>query len=232
MKNVKLLQFINVEIGNSAIQFDLSKVVEAACGKRETFGSIWKSQFAEYIKQRRQRTVAKAQSEIRVSKQSLKRRSVDGWKVSVHKTVRRRKRIIHDTRIRRKERFKLTRRPKHTYFYHRHLYTLRKFHTPHRSLSCYLLCFIHSMCIYILVSLHQTTSFILNFIFNIFHVFPSAAKAKKGIRSISLQIDPAWVRRGESVQLFCNYDMESSPLYSVKWYRGTLEFYRYSPFEK
>uniref|UniRef100_A0A336K1Z5 CSON003664 protein n=1 Tax=Culicoides sonorensis TaxID=179676 RepID=A0A336K1Z5_CULSO len=55
--------------------------------------------------------------------------------------------------------------------------------------------------------------------------------AKKGISSLSLQIDPAWVRRGESVQLFCNYDMESNPLYSVKWYRGTLEFYRYSPFE-
>lgn len=55
--------------------------------------------------------------------------------------------------------------------------------------------------------------------------------AKKGIRSLSLQIDPAWVRRGESIQLFCNYDMEANPLYSVKWYRGTLEFYRYSPFE-
>ncbi|XP_063701249.1 uncharacterized protein LOC134831447 [Culicoides brevitarsis] len=55
--------------------------------------------------------------------------------------------------------------------------------------------------------------------------------AKKDIRSLSLQIYPSWVRRGESIQLFCNYDMESNPLYSVKWYRGTLEFYRYSPFE-
>lgn len=62
-----------------------------------------------------------------------------------------------------------------------------------------------------------------------FPLFP--VTAKKGIRSLTLQIDPAWVRRGESIQLFCNYDMESNPLYSVKWYRGTLEFYRYSPFE-
>jgi hypothetical protein len=39
------------------------------------------------------------------------------------------------------------------------------------------------------------------------------------------------VRRGQSAQLFCHYEMEGSPLYSVKWYRGTLEFYRYSPSE-
>lgn len=39
------------------------------------------------------------------------------------------------------------------------------------------------------------------------------------------------MRRGESVQLFCNYDMGSNALNSVKWYRGTLEFFRYTPFE-
>uniref|UniRef100_A0A182W3N3 Ig-like domain-containing protein n=1 Tax=Anopheles minimus TaxID=112268 RepID=A0A182W3N3_9DIPT len=52
-----------------------------------------------------------------------------------------------------------------------------------------------------------------------------------GLRNLSLSIKPPWVRRGQEAQLHCQYEMEGAPLYSVKWYRGTLEFYRYSPFE-
>uniref|UniRef100_A0A182N9S2 Ig-like domain-containing protein n=1 Tax=Anopheles dirus TaxID=7168 RepID=A0A182N9S2_9DIPT len=55
--------------------------------------------------------------------------------------------------------------------------------------------------------------------------------ASTGLRNLSLSIKPPWVRRGQEAQLHCQYEMEGAPLYSVKWYRGTLEFYRYSPFE-
>uniref|UniRef100_A0A182X2L8 Ig-like domain-containing protein n=1 Tax=Anopheles quadriannulatus TaxID=34691 RepID=A0A182X2L8_ANOQN len=55
--------------------------------------------------------------------------------------------------------------------------------------------------------------------------------ASTGLRNLSLSIKPPWVRRGQEAQLHCQYEMEGTPLYSVKWYRGTLEFYRYSPFE-
>ena len=49
--------------------------------------------------------------------------------------------------------------------------------------------------------------------------------------NVSLKIDPIWVKRGESVLLYCHYNLDGDPLYSVKWYRGQLEFYRYSPSE-
>ncbi|XP_065084470.1 uncharacterized protein LOC135706744 [Ochlerotatus camptorhynchus] len=53
-----------------------------------------------------------------------------------------------------------------------------------------------------------------------------------GLRNLALVIKPPWVRRGQEAQLHCQYHMDDrTPLYSVKWYRGTLEFYRYSPFE-
>ncbi|XP_055628354.1 uncharacterized protein LOC129769870 [Toxorhynchites rutilus septentrionalis] len=55
--------------------------------------------------------------------------------------------------------------------------------------------------------------------------------AAPGLRNLALTIKPSWVRRGQEAQLHCQYEMEGAPLYSVKWYRGTLEFYRYSPFE-
>ena len=39
------------------------------------------------------------------------------------------------------------------------------------------------------------------------------------------------VERGREVVLRCDYDLEGAPLYSLKWYRGFYEFYRYSPSE-
>lgn len=49
--------------------------------------------------------------------------------------------------------------------------------------------------------------------------------------NVTLNIEPEWIRRGQSVRLYCNYELGGDPLYSVKWYRGHLEFYRYSPSE-
>lgn len=42
---------------------------------------------------------------------------------------------------------------------------------------------------------------------------------------------PLAVRRGDNAQLICNYDLENDTLYSVKWYKGRREFYRYLPKE-
>lgn len=39
------------------------------------------------------------------------------------------------------------------------------------------------------------------------------------------------MQRGQLATLRCHYDTEEAPLYSVKWYRGRHEFYRYSPSE-
>ncbi|XP_052863580.1 uncharacterized protein LOC128270218 [Anopheles cruzii] len=50
------------------------------------------------------------------------------------------------------------------------------------------------------------------------------------IRSVQLVVDPPAVRRGQHATLRCLYELDdSSPLYSVKFYRGLREFYRYSP---
>ncbi|XP_055322028.1 uncharacterized protein LOC129578019 isoform X2 [Sitodiplosis mosellana] len=51
------------------------------------------------------------------------------------------------------------------------------------------------------------------------------------IRNVSLQVDPPSVRRGQHATFVCTYDLDGAPLYSVKFYRGVHEFYRYSPSE-
>ncbi|XP_039750562.1 uncharacterized protein LOC120626853 [Pararge aegeria] len=52
-----------------------------------------------------------------------------------------------------------------------------------------------------------------------------------GLRAIDLRISPPVVQRGSDVTLACLYELTDAPLYSVKWYRGRHEFYRYSPTE-
>lgn len=47
-----------------------------------------------------------------------------------------------------------------------------------------------------------------------------------------MEVVPEAVQRGQEVILRCHYDLERAPLYSVKWYRGRYEFYRYSPNEE
>ncbi|KAL7040810.1 hypothetical protein ACKWTF_000529 [Chironomus riparius] len=42
-------------------------------------------------------------------------------------------------------------------------------------------------------------------------------------------IVPTAVRRGENVNLMCLYDLEGDTLYSLKWYKGKREFYRFTP---
>ncbi|XP_011263283.1 platelet endothelial cell adhesion molecule [Camponotus floridanus] len=51
------------------------------------------------------------------------------------------------------------------------------------------------------------------------------------LQKVSLQILPEVVQRGQEVILRCYYDLQTAPLYSLKWYRGRHEFYRFSPSE-
>lgn len=42
---------------------------------------------------------------------------------------------------------------------------------------------------------------------------------------------PTAVSPGDTVTLKCHYDLENDPLYTVKWYKGRQEFFRYIPKE-
>lgn len=43
--------------------------------------------------------------------------------------------------------------------------------------------------------------------------------------------NPEAIRAGESLRLSCDYDLDGVPLYSIKWYFGDQEFYRFVPKE-
>ncbi|CAM1300484.1 Uncharacterised protein g2730 [Pycnogonum litorale] len=51
------------------------------------------------------------------------------------------------------------------------------------------------------------------------------------IRLVDIKIPDA-VKPGEDVELDCAFDMQGSRLYSVKWYKDGVEFYRYVPKSK
>lgn len=65
----------------------------------------------------------------------------------------------------------------------------------------------------------------------VFFFFPFTDLSTATIRNVSLQVDPPSVRRGQHATFICSYDLGGAPLYSVKFYRGNHEFYRYSPSE-
>lgn len=48
----------------------------------------------------------------------------------------------------------------------------------------------------------------------------------------SLQIHvPTAVLTGYDAELMCTYELEGAQLYSIRWYRNMIEFYRYVPKE-
>ncbi|XP_044762212.1 uncharacterized protein LOC123319359 [Coccinella septempunctata] len=51
------------------------------------------------------------------------------------------------------------------------------------------------------------------------------------LKDVVLEIKPRVVHLGAFSTLSCRYDLEDAPLYTVKWYRGHHEFYRYTPKE-
>ncbi|KAJ8975497.1 hypothetical protein NQ317_017004, partial [Molorchus minor] len=49
------------------------------------------------------------------------------------------------------------------------------------------------------------------------------------LKDVVLEIEPKVVEKGGTSTLKCSYDLEGGPLYTVSWYRGHHEFYRYTP---
>lgn len=48
------------------------------------------------------------------------------------------------------------------------------------------------------------------------------------LRDVKIKVPPAVVQ-GHKAVLKCIFDLEGDKLYSVKWYRGAGEFYRFTP---
>ncbi|XP_067620110.1 uncharacterized protein [Eurosta solidaginis] len=61
----------------------------------------------------------------------------------------------------------------------------------------------------------------------IFFFIPDTSTA---LSNVSVSI-PSAVKRGDNAILICNYNLANDNLYTVKWYRGRREFYRYTPKE-
>ncbi|KAK7865386.1 hypothetical protein R5R35_001871 [Gryllus longicercus] len=55
-----------------------------------------------------------------------------------------------------------------------------------------------------------------------------AAEAAAALRDVRVVLPPV-VRAGGAATLLCLFDLEGAPLYAVKWYRGTREFFRFEP---
>ncbi|KAF7268393.1 hypothetical protein GWI33_018478 [Rhynchophorus ferrugineus] len=51
------------------------------------------------------------------------------------------------------------------------------------------------------------------------------------LKDVVLDINPRVVEYGKESTLRCSYNLENAPLYTVKWYRGQHEFYRFTPKE-
>lgn len=65
-------------------------------------------------------------------------------------------------------------------------------------------------------------------ILKLFILLASNLGSSTGLKLIMLEVpSPSYV--GESVELSCIYELESDKLYSVKWYKNDVEFYRYVP---
>ena len=50
------------------------------------------------------------------------------------------------------------------------------------------------------------------------------------LSNINVRI-PEFIQTGESADLTCSFNLGGDDLYSVKWYKGRHEFYRYMPNE-
>lgn len=51
-----------------------------------------------------------------------------------------------------------------------------------------------------------------------------------GLRIVHVTV-PSAVENGKNATLVCEHDTEGDTLYSIKWYKGRREFFRYTPKE-
>lgn len=56
----------------------------------------------------------------------------------------------------------------------------------------------------------------------------SVSLSRAAIRMLMMDV-PSPTNQGESVELICSYQLDEDKLYSVKWYKDDVEFYRYVP---
>ncbi|KAH8323324.1 hypothetical protein KR067_005086 [Drosophila pandora] len=71
---------------------------------------------------------------------------------------------------------------------------------------------------------------LLEGLFLIFLCYFLISELISALRDVRVRV-PHAVRRNEKAILKCFYDIEDDSLYSVKWYKGRREFYRYTPKE-
>ena len=63
------------------------------------------------------------------------------------------------------------------------------------------------------------------------HNYCNASFAVSKVTGVKINLIhvPEVAQAGHSVHLTCDYDLERARLYQVKWYKGSHEFFRYSP---
>ncbi|EAA14041.5 AGAP009947-PA, partial [Anopheles gambiae str. PEST] len=72
-------------------------------------------------------------------------------------------------------------------------------------------------------------SYFILFVFLRLSSMCNTTELSLGLRNVRVTV-PTAVRRGDPVHLFCEYELEDNErLYSIKWYKGKREFYRYTP---
>ena len=63
-------------------------------------------------------------------------------------------------------------------------------------------------------------------VFNL--VFSSSFPVIDSLSNLSVRI-PEYIQKGQTADLTCSFNLGGDKLYSVKWYKGRHEFYRYMP---
>lgn len=76
----------------------------------------------------------------------------------------------------------------------------------------------------------DTKDMVVNFDYNLIRLVLFLSTGVGGLRNVGV-IVPVAVSPGDTVTLQCSYDLEGDELYTVKWYKGRQEFFRYVPKE-
>jgi len=71
---------------------------------------------------------------------------------------------------------------------------------------------------------------VVNFDYHLTRLVHFLSTGVGGLRNVGV-IVPVAVSPGDTVTLQCSYDLEGDELYTVKWYKGRQEFFRYVPKE-